>query len=142
MIAYMFQKYLENFAFQLSSLAYFLVVSMNTKISVFVICVEAIIYLLLHNLHDCTFKHFWCQVLAILYSQQPLFLCLTKLLTLTVSVIASVTVIITVSVTVLNKKELDYSLIFSICYFSYVYSQHKAVLISLIMPMIPFRGCM
>ena len=26
------------------------------KISVFVICVEAIIYLLLYNLHDCTFK--------------------------------------------------------------------------------------
>ena len=106
MIAYVFQKYPENFAFQLSSLAYFLAVCMNTKISVFVICVEAIIYLLLHNLHDCTFKHFWCQDLAILYSQQPLFLCLTKLLTLTVSVIVSVTVIITVSVTVLNEKEL------------------------------------
>ena len=29
---------------------------MNAKISVFVICVEAIIYLLLGNLHDCTFK--------------------------------------------------------------------------------------
>ena len=29
---------------------------MNAKISVVVICVEAIIYLLLHNLHDCTFK--------------------------------------------------------------------------------------
>ena len=29
---------------------------MNAKISVFVICVEAIIYLLLHNLHDCTFN--------------------------------------------------------------------------------------
>ena len=29
---------------------------MNAKISVFVICVEAIIYLLLYNLHDCTFK--------------------------------------------------------------------------------------
>ena len=27
---------------------------MNAKISVFVICVEAIIYLLLYNLHDCT----------------------------------------------------------------------------------------
>ena len=26
---------------------------MNAKISVFVICVEAIIYLLLYNLHDC-----------------------------------------------------------------------------------------
>ena len=29
---------------------------MNAEISVFVICVEAIIYLLLYNLHDCTFK--------------------------------------------------------------------------------------
>ena len=29
---------------------------MNTKISLFVICVKAIIYLLLCNLHDCTFK--------------------------------------------------------------------------------------
>ena len=30
--------------------------TMNAKVSVFVICVEAIIYLLLYNLHDCTFK--------------------------------------------------------------------------------------
>ena len=30
---------------------------MNAKISVFVICVEDIIYLLLHDLHDCTFKN-------------------------------------------------------------------------------------
>ena len=29
---------------------------MNAKTSVFVICVEAIIYLLLYNLHKCTFK--------------------------------------------------------------------------------------
>ena len=29
---------------------------MNAKISVFVICVETIIDLLLYNLHDCTFK--------------------------------------------------------------------------------------
>ena len=29
---------------------------MNAKIPVFVICVSAIIYLLLYNLHDCTFK--------------------------------------------------------------------------------------
>ena len=29
---------------------------MNAKISVFVICDEATIYLLLNNLHDCTFK--------------------------------------------------------------------------------------
>ena len=31
---------------------------MNAKISVFVICVETIMYLLLHNLHDCTFTVF------------------------------------------------------------------------------------
>ena len=30
----------------------------DAKISIF-ICVEAIIYLLLHNLHDCTFKEFF-----------------------------------------------------------------------------------
>ena len=29
---------------------------MNTNISMFVICVEAIIYLLFYNFHDCTFK--------------------------------------------------------------------------------------
>ena len=29
---------------------------MHAKISVFVICVEVIIYLLLYNLHDCTFN--------------------------------------------------------------------------------------
>ena len=29
---------------------------MNANILVFVICVEAIICLLLYNLHDCTFK--------------------------------------------------------------------------------------
>ena len=29
---------------------------MNVKISVFVICVEAIIYLLSYHLHDCTFN--------------------------------------------------------------------------------------
>ena len=29
---------------------------MNAKISVFGICIEAIVYLLLHNLHDCTFS--------------------------------------------------------------------------------------
>ena len=29
---------------------------MNAKISVFIICVEAIIYMLLYDLHDCTFK--------------------------------------------------------------------------------------
>ena len=31
--------------------------AMNAKTSVFVIYIEAIIYLLLHNLHDCTFNH-------------------------------------------------------------------------------------
>ena len=31
---------------------------MNAKISVFVICVEAIIYLLLNNLHDFTFNSY------------------------------------------------------------------------------------
>ena len=33
---------------------------MNVNISVFIFCVEVIIYLLLDNLHDCTFKEqFW-----------------------------------------------------------------------------------
>ena len=31
---------------------------MNAKIPIYVICVEAIIYLLLHNLHDYTFKDY------------------------------------------------------------------------------------
>ena len=83
MIAYMFQKHPENFAFStiynftvIYPLAYFLTVSivfsvdkktlqlnniktriaMNVKISVLVVFIEAIIYLLLYNLHDCTFK--------------------------------------------------------------------------------------
>ena len=30
--------------------------AVNAKFSVFVICVKAVIYLLLYNLHDCTFK--------------------------------------------------------------------------------------
>ena len=30
--------------------------AMNAKLSVFVICIEAIIYMLLYNFHDCTFK--------------------------------------------------------------------------------------
>ena len=34
--------------------------TMNSKISVFVISVEAIIYLLLYDLHDCTFCFFFC----------------------------------------------------------------------------------
>ena len=31
---------------------------MNGKLSVFVICIDAIIYMLLYNFHDCTFKIF------------------------------------------------------------------------------------
>ena len=30
---------------------------MNTETPLFAICIEANIYLLLHNLHDCTFKN-------------------------------------------------------------------------------------
>ena len=93
MIVYVYQKYTENFAFQLfiilqqftrkicyflKKVTFFLTVSivfsfmnktlglnnlkiriaMNATISVFVICVEAIIYWLLCNLHDCTFNVF------------------------------------------------------------------------------------
>ena len=32
-------------------------IAMNAKTSVFVICAEAIMYLLLYNLTDCTFKY-------------------------------------------------------------------------------------
>ena len=32
--------------------------AVNAKISMFVICVESIIYLLLFNLHDCTSNYF------------------------------------------------------------------------------------
>ena len=35
--------------------------AMNVKISVFVIFVEAIMYLLLHILHDCSFKSILCK---------------------------------------------------------------------------------
>ena len=38
---------------------------MNARISVFVIFVEAIIYLLLYNLHDCTFNSGKCVILLI-----------------------------------------------------------------------------
>ena len=37
---------------------------MNANISVFVICVEAIMYLLLHNLHDCTFNRTILNILS------------------------------------------------------------------------------
>ena len=30
---------------------------MNAKTSVFVVCVEAIVYLLVYNFHDCTINH-------------------------------------------------------------------------------------
>ena len=78
MIACLFQKYTENLntleirnflKMFLQFLFSFLFISktlqlnnlesraaMNAKISVFCICVKAIIYLLLCNLHDCTFK--------------------------------------------------------------------------------------
>ena len=36
---------------------------MNAQVSVFVICVEAITYLLLYNLRDCTFK--WDKLLMV-----------------------------------------------------------------------------
>ena len=39
--------------------------AMNAKISVFAICVAAIIYLLLYNLHDCTFN---CQQIYALHT--------------------------------------------------------------------------
>ena len=42
--------------------------AMNAKISVFVVCFEAITYLLLYNLHDCTFeKRFGIWLLLTLY---------------------------------------------------------------------------
>ena len=40
---------------------------MNAKISVFAISVEAMIYLLLYNLHDCTFKNIWEGMLLKMY---------------------------------------------------------------------------
>ena len=36
---------------------------MNAKFSVFVIKAETIIYLLSHNLHDCTYVHVYMTVL-------------------------------------------------------------------------------
>ena len=43
--------------------------AMNTKISVFAICVEVIIYLLLCNLHDCTFKNTSIQMFSSEYCE-------------------------------------------------------------------------
>ena len=42
---------------------------MNAKISVFAICAEAIVYLLLYNLHDCTFK---CTIVTKISKEQEL----------------------------------------------------------------------
>ena len=44
--------------------------AMNAKVLVFVICVEAIIYLLLYNLHDCAFK---CCIIKYNYVLEILF---------------------------------------------------------------------
>ena len=52
---------------------------MNAKISVFVIFVEVILHVLLHNLHDCTFNpsipNFFRLCSLLLYAQLFLFLC-------------------------------------------------------------------
>ena len=48
--------------------------AMNARISVFISCVEAIIYLLLYNLHDCTFKCDFCMAQTnqiLLFSGMP-----------------------------------------------------------------------
>ena len=42
---------------------------MNAEVSEFVICVEAIIYLLLYILHDCTFNCFKVSVLELIISK-------------------------------------------------------------------------
>ena len=57
MIAHVFQKYPENFAFQLTLRFNKLKTktTMNAKISVFVIYIEMTICLLLYNLYDCKF---------------------------------------------------------------------------------------
>ena len=44
---------------------------MNSKMSVFVICVEVFMYLLLHNLHDCAFKKNVDRVSKVLKSSKP-----------------------------------------------------------------------
>ena len=77
MIAYVFQKYSENIATQLFIILQELTreirnflknktlrlsnltrTAMTAKITLFTICVKAAIYLLLYNLHDCTFNEF------------------------------------------------------------------------------------
>ena len=49
---------------------------MHAKISVFVICVEVIMYLLLHNFYDCTFKYLlpYAQFDQISYHQHDIYL--------------------------------------------------------------------
>ena len=54
--------------------------AMNVKISVFVICVEGIIYLLLYNLHERSInrsKHFYIMHLNIHWSQVFIYLSIT-----------------------------------------------------------------
>ena len=41
--------------------------AMNAKISVFLICVETVIYLLLYNLHDCTFEEPHCKFIQFIH---------------------------------------------------------------------------
>ena len=84
------------------------------------------------DLDGAVLKNVWCQISATIYRLQLLILCLTYLLT------------VTVSVTVLHEKEF-----YSTCILWYFWSitstmfiDNKAVLFLLIMPMIPFVGCM
>ena len=45
--------------------------AMNAKMSVFFVCVEVIIYLLLYNLHDCTFNSYTYHQCSSLQKQPP-----------------------------------------------------------------------
>ena len=49
--------------------------SMNAKVSVFVICVEATIYLLLYNLHDCTFNIVICYNMVVIFKYRNMIRC-------------------------------------------------------------------
>ena len=53
---------------------------MNAKISVFVIFAEVIIYFLLYNLHDCTFKKTINIILKEIYNDKEISTPLTELL--------------------------------------------------------------
>ena len=92
------------------------------------------------NLDRTMLKKFWFQISPIIYRQQPVFLCLTYLLTVTVSV----TVTVTVSVNVLYDT--DFSSTWILLYFWYItsimFTDKKAVLFLVITSMVPFRGCM